>query len=638
MNRKEFLKLYNFAHKENPKFNDIMNNFLTDDILSTVEFIYNKEMSHDEWKDFVDKNFFNKFSILKASSKHDKDNFANQLTLLIQGYNKVKDKELGENCLYFLSVSNALFSSNNVPFDIKEEVFLYTYEFLKDDPYFVAREFFKNENISDDFIKRLMKEDPYFLQHLVFTNELNKTDSFPQSIIDRVALIMHSGMYPVINEDMNKAFAFVSEETFEKIKNIMEDDEKSISNLLINKNIKDETRNQIYDEFGCDPTVVYESKTTDYISSSLAKQAIDSVFDMDEIKNRDFSRYSINALKILCNMVDDNFIPMPIQIDLAYRLVSEQSGSCRSDTSALERKLAKNTTYPQVLSILAELKNKNKELIYENKYCPKNLIDNRIRDIIQKAERTIKKNGKLSSDKYYYSLLQIANNHQLNTDTYKAAYVCSIYSHGCRFEDFLISNIIPDDALKVFSEESFIYNEKKYDIDPDVRVIAKSVLECRQKSLDVCKLGKSYLGLYDFQMFNLRDSLFDWSEITFISRLIRNDAKHETESYIDIIVNANKEVMESRKETDKPLCIIDEKIKSYIYLMSIWNDSKESSIKTEMKNFIYHHYITNKVIQDMREDKIFFDRHIMTILKNEDEIKRCIKFTEMNQHLEEAER
>ena len=156
MNRKEFLKLYNFAHKENPKFNDIMNDFLTDDILSTVEFIYNKEMSHDEWKDFADKNFFDKFNILKASSKHDKDNFANQLTLLIQGYNKVKDKELGENCLYFLSVSNALFSSNNVPFDIKEEVFLYAYEFLKDDPYFVAREFFKNENITPYQIDKII--------------------------------------------------------------------------------------------------------------------------------------------------------------------------------------------------------------------------------------------------------------------------------------------------------------------------------------------------------------------------------------------------------------------------------------------------------------------------------------------------
>lgn len=72
--------------------------------------------------------------------------------------------------------------------------------------------------------------------------------------------------------------------------------------------------------------------------------------------------------------------------------------------------------------------------------------------------------------------------------------------------------------------------------------------------------------------------------------------------------------------------------------LSIWNDSKESSIKTEMKKIIYHHYITNKVIQDMWEDKIFFDRHIMTVLKNEDEIKRCIKFTEMNKHLEEAER
>ena len=57
-----------------------------------------------------------------------------------------------------------------------------------------------------------------------------------------------------------------------------------------------------------------------------------------------------------------------------------------------------------------------------------------------------------------------------------------------------------------------------------------------------------------------------------------------------------------------------------------------------VEDVIYHHYITDKVIQDMREDKIFFDRHIMTILKNEDEIKRCIKFTEMNQHLEEAER
>ena len=87
-------------------------------------------------------------------------------------------------------------------------------------------------------------------------------------------------------------------------------------------------------------------------------------------------------------------------------------------------------------------------------------MNKRIKNITQKAERTIKKNGKLSSDKYYYSLLQIANNHQLDTDIYKAAYVYSICSNGCRFEDFLISNIIPDDALKVFSEESFIYNKK----------------------------------------------------------------------------------------------------------------------------------------------------------------------------------
>ena len=623
MNKEKFLNLYDFVFEMTrirvATREDVIKQYVTDKTINNVDTIFNKDMSKKEWDEYANDIIFKPFNFKRFKYAETKKDFIHAVKFLssyMSGiYSCDLPQEIMKDAFCYICTISSFMESDKVPTSVKERVFLSFYDNFKETDY--AKEVFplilKREDISENFLKIITKDNPKFITDITFPfSYIGHIDNnIPQSVIDKEAIIVY--FTPKIDmEYFNPSLRWISQKTYDEL-HLNTTDEKQIAFILGNENISEKIRDDLFDEFGCDPLIASLGDITPHIGEELSKQAIETIFDIGELSTSGISK--VNSGGILYNLLANQSVPESLQIDLAYRLLYQNNRSSNKDTSSLESNLIKTTTSPYVLKICEKFKNKNKEYVYLNKHCPQELLKKRFQSQIAKAEKIIAKNGMLSSTKYCDDIYSIANSCELDEEQYRRIYKIERASPHPDFQRYLVLPNTPMSVIKALANENS-------DVDQDVRIITEFMIECeREGILNKEEVNRLFNHLNRFDMFssiNLKEKM---NFLPLCGRIPFNNL-----SYLQInkVINRNIKYLEILNNIIEPKSdsILKEKFKTYLYISENTTEKEKKEAMLQIGSRVMFPQNFNKAF-----DKPFnYSEKINLILKNEDEIKNKMEY------------
>ena len=436
--------------------------YWTPELFSLIDKIKAAGTDHSLWHQISREDFINIIPIRR--DKMDPIGYNIDMSEKILRFQNIPEQE-GKKYLYLLTALDAILSNKNCPTDIAQRVYEESIN-LTNNKYFVEQ-ILKRDDLSDKFIEYLVNMNKaYFeeeaLRFSYFIN-LSNEDEKPylydvsQNNIDRIAKYLYE------SGELNRIKYFgpiyyISDKEY--LMNVLkaEDYNENIVGILINKScFTEKERDELFD-LGCDPRII--KRFTPHISSVMLEQIWDTLFSLglrDEYKNnvRRLSRDEFESIdfcrQTLQELLKREVVPESYQIDLANRLLSEGARS----TDFITYVLTKYATSPAALETLARLKSKDKDNIYENPHCPKDLMKSYVEDNITKIKKRIKA-GKRESKKHIEALVKYGKSQkEIPEDVCKTLLQC-----GRTYTLLRFNGKIPDNIYKMI-----IDNPDKINVD-----------------------------------------------------------------------------------------------------------------------------------------------------------------------------
>lgn len=371
-------------------------------------------------------------------------------------------------------------------------------------------------------------------------------------------------------------------------------DENAIVYILENEKISDDKKNEIFDEYGCNILQINTKNVPQHIIDSIIEQVWMTLFDI-ELRNIYINNYSAltkeekdavrDAQRVLLDIITNHKLPESRQIDLANRFLSENSRSMQW----VERDLVIHASSPDALRILSKLKNKDKEMAFENPNCPEDVLQKRATEQYKKIKAKIKKDTWVS-DKFSQDLFVVAKKISLPDEYYDTI----LESRNSRVVGELIPlDTTPTSVLQKYQKNKSIASEisgVEINVPDNIRIYSALTLFARSHDLQ----PKMLIDTFEFIDCLDREYNDYTNQDSYMVRRAKNEMERIISKYSREDINELDNIVKNIKNVLHNLDIeknIDIKFENYNNLKNVYkpterctDESKEITTSTIKRN------------------------------------------------------
>ena len=439
-----------------------------------------------------------------------------------------------------LILAESIICSDNCPEKIAEKTYNVFYETYGHFPLFFNK--MLNRDLSDSMIEFLADiGEKRFLSNAQFYYSNDK--GFNQQNVNKIyKYLAENGIFSLRNK-FDTIQYIKNPEIIEDILKSSDYDENAVTMVLNSSYVSDKRKDELFD---MDRYVPYRiSKFTPHMTDVFCEQIWTTLFDLgyrEDRKNKtatsDEIKSDMLSTSLLEKLIITGVLPESRQIDLANRLVSENSSSKQE----LESLLISYTEYPQVLDICAKLKNRNKECVYTNQYCSDKLLIDRAKECQKKIETSIKRK-QIVSNKHINDIKKTFKCKNLPIDIYH-----TMLKTPKTLSSILYEKEIPDSILELIKNKNYTIDEKEYSTSSKHALVAYCMLSLRKTDIDynmaqrMCHMLDNLTYIYYSDIVEHNDALEQFVKIL-------NNAKNEPnyDKDMDALISSFKKGFQAKR-------------------------------------------------------------------------------------------